>query len=225
MFPGTRFGDFKEGRMQYMDYWDGGKMTYPSGRFMLGHLKKNYQWLFDREIYTQGTYLDVFGYVPPDEDFNPQHPSKRTDAISDRIDCYNWTRNNLGLVGTEAECDWTVPYADFSSPLRISTGIELPLWDLVYHDAILTTYNPEDLRGSLYGGLPQLRETPNIDKDFLNSLNRMIELNKRVALLEMTNHEFLDKNYRKERTTFSDGTTVTVDWDKENVKIYPELKY
>lgn len=33
----------------------------------------------------------------------------------------------------------------------------------------------------------------------------------RVALLEMTNHEFLDASRSKERRTFADGTTVTVD--------------
>ena len=224
IFPGTRFGAHKEGRIPYMDYWDGGEMTYLSGRFMLGHLKKNYQGLFDHGIFPQGSYLDVFGYIPPDQDFNPQHPSTRSDAISDRIDCYNWVKNNLGLVGTEAACDWTVPYVDFSSPLNIRDGIEVPLWDLVYHDAIFTTYNPQDLRGALYGGMPQLRGNPKINKDFMNALDRMIELQKRVALLEMTNHKFLDDNFRRERTTFSDGTTVTVDWDKNSIEINPKLK-
>jgi hypothetical protein len=46
---------------------------------------------------------------------------------------------------------------------------------------------------------------------------------KRVGMLEMTNHEFLDKNRRKERTTFADGTAVTVDWDRGTVTIAPDL--
>ncbi|MGC1187605.1 MAG: hypothetical protein WA871_09445, partial [Candidatus Acidiferrales bacterium] len=50
-----------------------------------------------------------------------------------------------------------------------------------------------------------------------------LALQERVGLLEMTNHEFLDKNYRVERTTFSDGTTVTVDWDKMTYVINPPL--
>jgi len=40
----------------------------------------------------------------------------------------------------------------------------------------------------------------------------------------MTKHEFLDKNYRKERATVADGTTVTVDWDTSAFEISPELK-
>ena len=38
--------------------------------------------LFDHGIHPQGIYLDVFGYVPPDEDFNPEHPTTRSDAMS-----------------------------------------------------------------------------------------------------------------------------------------------
>ncbi|MDR6781577.1 hypothetical protein ABIE26_001935 [Pedobacter africanus] len=224
MFPGTRFGDSKEGRIPFMDYWDGGKMAYLSGRFMLGHLNKNYQWMFKRDIRPQGNYLDVFGYVPPDEDFNPEHPSTRTDGLNDRIKCYNWSRNNLGFVGTETACDWTIPYVDFSSPLKSKNGISLPLWELVYHDAILTPYHPDDLHGLLYGGTPQVSFNKGIDASTVKLINRMRELSKRVALLEMTKHEFLDKNYRQERSTFSDGTTVTVDWDKNTVAVSPELK-
>lgn len=49
----------------------------------------------------------------------------------------------------------------------------------------------------------------------------MAALNERLALLEMTRHEFLDGSYKKERTTFADGTTVTVDWDAGTVTVKP----
>ncbi len=52
----------------------------------------------------------------------------------------------------------------------------------------------------------------------------MAALHERVGLLEMTNHEFLDNARRKERTTFADGTTVTVDWNANTVDIKPDVK-
>ena len=55
-------------------------------------------------------------------------------------------------------------------------------------------------------------------------IRQLAALHERVALLEMVKHEFLDKNYRHERTVFADGTTVTVDWDANTYKIEPELK-
>jgi hypothetical protein len=58
----------------------------------------------------------------------------------------------------------------------------------------------------------------------MDQVRRMAALNRRIGLLEMTDHEFLDKERRRERTTFPDGTTVTVDWQSQSVDIQPELK-
>ena len=224
-FPGTRFGDSKEGYIPFMRHWDGGTQTFLNSRFMLGHLIKNYQLLFEHGIKPQGIYLDVFGYVPPDEDFNPEHPTTRTDNLRDRAACYNWTRTNLGIVGTEAACDWVIPYVDISSPLSPAKCVPVPLFNLVYHDAIITPYRTGDqqniLHGLLNGGLPQIGDiTSELEKNRA-SIRQMIALHERVALLEMVRHEFLSSDYRRERTMFSDGTTVTVDWDTGTCKIEP----
>jgi hypothetical protein len=226
-FPGSRFGGFKEGRIPFLDHWDGGKQAYLNSRFMLGHLRKNYELIAAHGVRPDGVYLDVFGYVPPDEDFNPQHPTTRTQAMKDRADCYNWTRTRLGVVGTEAGCDWTVPYADISSPIGPAKCVDVPLFNLVYHDAIITTYRTGDvpslLRGLLNGGLPQTGDIlADLDKNG-PLIRQMAALQVRLAHQAMTNHEFLDANYRKERTTFADGTTVTVDWDAEKAVIEPAL--
>ena len=57
----------------------------------------------------------------------------------------------------------------------------------------------------------------------MERMRTICALHKRVALLEMTNHEFLDESYRKERTTFADGTTVTIDRDAKTFEISPKL--
>jgi hypothetical protein len=48
-----------------------------NARFQLGYLVKNYQLFFDHGITTQGIYIDVIGYVPPDQDLilNTQRPT------------------------------------------------------------------------------------------------------------------------------------------------------
>ncbi len=223
-FPGSRFGNWKEGKLPFMNNWEGGTQTYLNNRFMPGHLIKNYDWLFAHGIHPQGVYLDVFGYVPPDEDFNPEHPCTRTDAMHARALCFNWSRAHLGFVGTEAGCDWTVPYVDCISSMRSPNKyVPVPLYNLVYHDAVMTPYAPDDLRGYLNGGMPQLGRQQEGSKENLKAMQRMSALHKRVATQEMTKHEFLDDKFRQERSTFSDGTTVTVDWDKNSVKIEPDV--
>lgn len=224
-FPGTRFGGWKEGYLPFMDYWDGGKMVYLNARYALGHMVKNYQQIFDHGIKMQGSYLDVFGYVPPTEDFNPEHLLSRTDAINAEVACFRWARNNLGLVGTEAGADWVMPYVDYTSGANAGSCIPVPLYTLVYHDAVMTPEggNRDYLRCLLNGGYPEVPGDVTNEKD-MEIMRTISALHKRVALLEITNHEFLDKNYRKERTTFADGTTVTIDKDAKTFEIKPELK-
>jgi len=217
-----------------MDHWDGGTQGYLNNGLMLGHLVKNYRVIFEHGIHPRGSYEDVFGYIPPDQDFNPNHPSTRTDSLNYRAAVFRWTRNNLGIVGTEAGSDWVIPYVDYTTPRAnrgTNTGtdpnhqdaITVPLYDLVYHDAVVTMNRPGDLRGMLYGWAPSLGwgdETP----ANLGGVHSLMALHQRIGLLEMTNHEFLDKTRRKERTTFADGTTVTVDWDMKTVEIRPNVQ-
>ena len=86
--------------------------------------------------------------------------------------------------------------------------------------AIVTTYSPNDLRGLLHGNAPSMRADP-VD---MAAVRRMMALHKRVGLLEMTKHELLDAERTKERTTFADGTTVTVDWSAKTAVVSPELR-
>ena len=229
-FPGSRFGDSKEGEIPFMNHWQGGKQSYLDARFMAGHLRKNYELFFEHGIHPQGIYLDVFGYVPPDEDFNPEHPTTRSEAMRGIAECLNWSRQNLGLVATEAGSDWVVPYVDsVNQSGSVGKCIAVPLYQLVYHDAVLISYGAQRnggeknlLMGLLCGGVPDVGVTET-DGKTLALVKEMAALHKRVGLLEMTNHEFLDKERKQERTAFADGTTVTVDWDAGTARINPEL--
>jgi hypothetical protein len=188
--------------------------------------------MFEHGIRPKGSYNDVFGYVPPDQDFNPEHPTTRSESMRYRAEVLNWTRANLGIVGTEDGADWTVPYVDYAESRfnrnpgsgNDTTGegaVIAPLYDLVYHDALVTTGSPTDPRTLLFGHAPQIGR--NWTEEQLPSVRRAAALHRRVGLLEMTRHEFLDAGRRRERTTFADGTTVTVDWDAGEVAIEPPL--
>jgi hypothetical protein len=229
---GSRFGDWKEGQIPFMRHWDGGKQSYLNSRFQVGHLEKNYQLLFEHGIHPDGIYTDVIGYVPPDEDYNPEHPTTRSDAMRGQIALLNWSRHNLGFTSTEAGSDWVVPYAD-SVNQSGSAGKtnSVPLYFLVYHDAVLVSFGTQRtggdknlMQGILYGGVPELPvPAEDIEPKRMELIKEMAALNKRVGLLEMTDHEFLNKDRSAERSTFADGTTVTVDWRADSVSVSPPL--
>jgi len=250
-FPGSRFKHWKDGDIPMMDHWNGGAQSYLTPSFILGNLVSNYEEMFAHGIHPEGSGLDVFGYVPPDRDFNPEHPATRTDGMNDRAAAFIWARAHLGIVGTEAGSDWVIPYVDMSTGHAFGKAIPVPLYNLVYHDAIVTMTSGASMYSVLLGeGIDMVRTNPRggrgararggateadaakraaahpafTDPAQILKLERdALALQKRVGLLEMMNHEFLDKNHRIERTTFADGTTVTVDWDKMTYEINPPL--
>jgi len=94
---------------------------------------------------------------------------QRTEAMAGRAATMNWTRHNLGIVATEAGCDWVIPYVDvINQSGGGSKAILVPLYNLVYHDAVIVSYGARDqqslLRGILNGGVPELPITPTDEK-------------------------------------------------------------
>ncbi len=112
-------------------------------------------------------------------------------------------------------------------------GIPVPLFNLVYHDALLVPWSlgkgtwgiPENDLGYLHGlanaGLAYLSLNPSENE--LARVHTMSALHERVGLSEMINHEFLDKSHRKQRTTFANGTKITIDLDSDTFEITPKL--
>jgi len=231
-FAGSRFGDWKEGQIPFMRHWDGGPQSYLNSRFQVGELEKNYQLFFAHGIHPDGIYIDVIGYVPPDQDFNPEHPTTRSDAMRGQANLMNWAANNLGFTATEAGSDWVIPFTDsVNQSGGVGKHIPVPLYQLVYHDAVLVSFgggrpggDKNYLLGILYGGVPELPvDVKNLKPQTLGLIKEMAALNKRVGLLAMTGHEFLNADRSRERTTFADGTTVTVDWNNNTVDVEPKL--
>jgi hypothetical protein len=192
----------------------------------------------------RGAYLDVFSVVPGDECYDPEHPVTRAESLRYRGECFDYVRSWGGVVSSEEPADWAVPYLDLvhHGPFALdpnpgsgpAMGIPIPLYDLVYHDAILLPWSlgkgawgiPENDLGFLHGmgnaGLPYLSLEPGAEE--LARVRAMCALNARVGLLEMTRHEFLDGSMRRQRFTYADGTTVTIDLDAGTYSVSPELQ-
>ena len=156
-------------------------------------------------------------------------------ASEGAIDCII---GSLALV--ESAEHFVVPPSD---PQRI----RIPLFNLVYHDCLIARWNYSTqpnvssygvpggdapfLHGILNGdvlwvgkekGEHVLVDGSYDDIENLKHVQKAQELHKRIATLEMTSHEFIDGNLRRQRTTFSDGTTVEVDFDANTYEIgYP----
>lgn len=120
-------------------------------------------------------------------------------------------------------------------------GIPVPLFNLVYHDCLIEPWmmdkvsEEEDymLYAVLNGGAPYLVRDgayQNTDGSFAGGVEISIEdqikrckvvsdLHEKVAKREMVRHEMVDGNPEVQRTTFADGTVVTVDFQAQTYQI------
>jgi len=233
----------RKGQRPHGSTWYGGDQSILCSRLALGHVKKNYLSLLDHGVKVRGAYLDVFAVVPPDECYNPEHPATRTDCLRARAACLDFIRSQGGVVSSEEPTDWAIPHLDLvhHGPYALvpnpghgpAMGIPVPLFNLVYHDALLLPWSlgkgawgiPETDLGYLHGlanaGLPYLSLHPG--EEALARVRTMTALHERVGRLEMSDHAFLDLSFRRQRTTFADGTMVTIDLEAGTFDIVPKL--
>ncbi len=231
----------ENGTRWYGSTWYGGKQTILCSSLAPGHVRKNYEQLKQHGVDVKGAYLDVFAVVPPDECYHPEHPVTRSRCLENRGDCFDFIRTNVGVVSSEEPADWAIPHLDLvhHGPFALdpnpgrgpAMGIPIPLFSLVYHDALLVPWSlgkgawgiPEKdwgyLHGLAHGGLPYLSITPSDEE--LKQVRVMCELNRKLALVEMVDHRYLDENYRIQETVFADGTKVRVNFDEDSYVIEP----
>lgn len=120
-------------------------------------------------------------------------------------------------------------------------GVPVPLFNLVYHDCLIAPWMMEKISDTedymlyalLNGGAPYLIRDgayPNIDGSFDGNVKFKMEeniarckvvsdLHEKVAKCEMVRYEIQGENYNIHKSTFSDGTTVTVDFAAQTYEI------
>lgn len=130
-----------------------------------------------------------------------------------------------------------------------AVGIPVPLGNLVFHDCIMVPWNwfnnwgiPKgddgDLYCALYAGMPYLHpfgtglskigmdnrtaDTELLDDESLKKeidrIKPLCDLQARLYNKEMVKHKFLG-SYRQQKAIYSDGTTITIDLDKNTYEI------
>lgn len=224
--------------------WYGGRQSILCPSLAPGHVRKNHTAILDEGVKLRGAYLDVFSVVPPEECYHPEHPVTRTDCLRFRGECLDSVRAWGGVASSEEPSDWSIRHLDLvhHGPFALdpnpgkgpAMGIPIPLFNLVYHDALLMPWSlgrgewgiPEKELGYLHalanGGLPYLGLNPG--PEHLRQVLTLCALHRRVALLPMTNHEFLDDSRQRQRTTFADGTQVTIDLESDRWEVSPPVE-
>lgn len=232
--------------------WAGGRQKYLCAVNAPYYVRRNFEEIARNGVSLGCAYLDVFTCNEGDECANPHHKMTRRECLSYRGECFEYLLSKGILTSSEEVADWSVGslvfchYAPYDFMMRPAgspkRGIPVPLFSLVYHDAVIVPWVMEKNEGAgedymLYalinGGIPYLLRDgayPGADgafgeenraalKEDINRCRSVSKLHEKVAFCELTNHETLDDVGRLQRSTFEDGTTVTVDFEKGTYKI------
>lgn len=221
----------QDGNVPGHSVWYGGPQCILCAQLAPGFVLRNHQAIKSQGIPVDGSYLDVFAIVPLEECYHPEHRMTRTECLEARVRCFGIIRDLEGIISSEEPVDFAVrhlhlvhhgPYA--TEPWIVGAEAQVPLaplFNLVYHDSLLLPWASAPGKGgwgipatdcgvshaALNGGMPYLGIEA--DEAEIRLISRLCELHKRVALEEMVSHEFLDEELTRQRTAFSDGTTVT----------------
>lgn len=237
----------QKGNIPFSHYWYGGKQAFLCAEFAPDYVKRNFNELKNNGINLDGAYLDVFSCVRLDECYHNEHPMTRKKCMENRSECINYVRSQGIIVSSEEPIGWAIrdldlvhhsPYAMINEPdenqlcgniLPEPFGIPVPLINLVYHDCIVIPWyitsqtqempNHESgfLHAILNGGIPYVDIYASCDD--IKTAAIVSELNEKVALDEMLSHEFVCGSYKKQKTIFSSGLEVTVDFDTKEYNI------
>lgn len=230
--------------------WCGGPQTVLSARYAPEYVRRNYDMFRDHGIPVQGSYLDVFSILPYDESAQPGCPMTRTECAQYRQECFDLLHARGMVVTSEEASDrYTgsldmVKHCPYPKHPHIwageeAFGIPTPIFNLVYHDSIITRWNlislgawgiPPGTSGLLHcllnAGTPwQLVpwEKGDLDPAYIATVQQAAELGAKCAFAEMVNHEFLNPEKTRQRATYSNGVQVTVDFATDDYEVHPGL--
>ncbi|MCX6637622.1 MAG: hypothetical protein NT090_21420 [Acidobacteria bacterium] len=197
-----------------------------------------------RALKPNSIFLDTIGGLPLVECYDPRHPLTRGGTRQQRINLMGLATQAKLVLGVEGPPqDWSLPTAAFYDEHPVRLGVDVPLYGLVYHECAMLyrqhgapynygmdnygyvrgTWPAKFLRGLLYGdqsswtvsnrGYYAWRKTFKAINDILAPHQR------RLAHEELLNHQVLTPDLLVQRTAFSSGVEVTVNYGEFSFKL------
>ncbi|MCW8131495.1 MAG: hypothetical protein KIS92_14190 [Planctomycetota bacterium] len=233
----SRFMVRENGRPNTLNVWAGGLCSHLCVSESLKFLRRNFvegvkdQYMYHNSppIYAicepDAYYLDCFCRIH--ECFNPEHPLTRAEVVHYTTECHRTVRNHgkKVVLSDEHPKFYAVPDLDFGwgiSHLKADVqvvgggnateliGIPVPLWHLVFHDALwLPDYGENYLQQMLYGSGVYLTNKKDLPKpEELAMKKKVLALNDVIGFDEMVDFEVIGGG-QAFRSSFESGVRVT----------------
>jgi Family of unknown function (DUF5696) len=214
-------------------YWDGGQAYILSAAAGLSYARRN--WKMEQQLALRAMYIDTTSAVQTYQSFEPGKLQQRTDDVANKAGLLRFYKECGVVLGSEEGADFAIPYIDWcENRHERSAGESIPLWPLVFHDAVVSgRYTGSTWAGAVAAG----NDYPSWLLDMLwgyAALSEVGPFEKRSAAYErmratrqldawfatistdaMDDHAFLSSDGTLERTQFSSGRSIIVNFAPE----------
>ncbi|MDF3128471.1 DUF5696 domain-containing protein [Kiritimatiellaeota bacterium B1221] len=214
-------------------YWAGGQAYILNSKDSLAYLRRNWENLGTLPL--RAVYCDTTTAVQFYESYESGNEQTRSQDEEGKRALLEFYKQQSVVLGSEGAADFAVPTVDFLLPFdqqRVA-GESIPLWGLVYHDAILrytvsnaTQTSPLELKKKWLAQMiwgHQMRWYFGSQAEWDQSREAFTESFyvdqwlARVATREMCSHRFLTPEV--EETVYDDGVKLCVNFSEEAFKL------
>jgi len=214
-------------------YWDGGQAYILSAAAGLSYARRN--WQMEQQLAPRAMFIDTTSAVQTYQSFQAGNLQGRAEDVANKARLLKFYKECGVVLGSEEGADFAIPYIDWCENRheRVA-GESIPLWPLVFHDAVVSgRYTGSAWAGAVAAG----NEYPSWLPDMLWGYAALSELGpfeQRSSAYEqmrathqldawfativtdsMDDHAFLSNDGTLERTRFSSGRSIIVNFAPE----------
>jgi len=206
-----------DGDMLTGGVWRGGQAYILNSRYSKKYAKRNWEQI--KTLEPKAMFVDIITAMQLYQSFEPgDELTKHEDWIA-KTELMKFYKDQGIVFGSEEAADFGIPYVDwFENRHKRIQGTSIPLWPLVFHDAVFNMRyggvssveeHPGWLEDMLWGYLPHFFISPDWDQqELFKSLDHVDQWHEKIGTAEMTDHQFLDVEYKVEMTSYSTGDRI-----------------
>jgi hypothetical protein len=212
--------------------WAGGQAYILNSRDSLAYARRNWEQI--RTLGPRSMFIDTTIAVQLYESYEPGNELTRAQDQALKIELLRLYKQHGQVLGSEEGADWGVPWVDWiENRHRRIPGESIPLWPLVFHDAVLNLRytsgptQPESLASAapnwladMLWGYPLIWDVRDIGRwqteraAFASTLDvdRWIA---RIGCDDMIAHRYLSQDGNLEQSEFASGVALLANFAAE----------
>ncbi len=223
----------KDGKLMRGGYWGAGQAYILNAKAGLEYARRNWEQI--KTLGTRAIFTDTTTAVQTYQTWEKGNRMTRTRDLEYKTELLKFFGEEGLIVGSEEGADFGVPWCGwYECRQNRIQGESIPLWPLVFHDAIFNTRYagnhlspvgngssaPKYLEDILWGyhltfNFSSGDGMERYQKDF-ESTRMVDEWHAKIGTAEMTGHQFLTDDMMVEQSAFSTGDSVIVNFGQDD---------